>query len=204
MYKHFFKRFFDFFAALFAVILFIPVLLIIATVLFFANKGKPFFFQKRPGKNEKIFNIIKFKTMNDKKDKNGNFLPDSERLTKIGSILRKTSLDEMPQILNILIGNMSFIGPRPLLIRYLPYYTKQEKQRHSIRPGITGLAQISGRNLLDWDSRLKKDIEYVESIGFLTDLNIFFKTIKHVITSKDVVVNPNSVIEDLDATRKKN
>ncbi|GAA3606993.1 sugar transferase [Flavivirga amylovorans] len=170
--------------------------------MFVSNNGSVFFLQKRPGKNEKIFRIIKYKTMNDKKNENGHLLPDCDRLTKFGNILRKTSLDELPQLINVLIGNMSFIGPRPLLIRYLPYYTKFEKKRHSVRPGITGLAQISGRNLLDWDSRLKKDIEYVENLSFLLDLNIFLKTIKKVITSKDVVAIPNSVIEDLDANRK--
>ncbi len=203
MYKYFFKRLFDFLLALIAITLSLPVLTIVTLILLFANNGKPFFFQKRPGKNEKIFSIIKFKTMNDKKNAHGEFLPDSDRLTKIGSILRKTSLDEIPQIINILIGNMSFIGPRPLLIRYLPYYTEFEKQRHSVKPGITGLAQVSGRNFLDWDTRLKKDVEYVERLSVLLDIHIFIKTIKNVLTSKDVVIDPNSVLQDLDATRKK-
>ncbi len=183
-------------------ILLSPLLLAITFFLFIFNNRSVFFLQKRPGKNERNFYIIKYKTMNDKKDAYGNLLSDKDRLTKFGNILRKTSLDELPQLINVLIGNMSFIGPRPLLIRYIPYYTKLEKKRHSVKPGITGLAQISGRNLLDWDSRLKKDLEYVENLSFLLDLNILFKTIKKVITSKDVVTIPNSVIKDLDEERK--
>jgi lipopolysaccharide/colanic/teichoic acid biosynthesis glycosyltransferase len=142
--------------------------------------------------------------MDNKKDSKGQLLADEFRLNKVGVFLRKTSLDEMPQLINILIGNMSFIGPRPLLVRYLPYYTFAEKNRHSVRPGITGLAQISGRNLLNWDSRLEMDIEYVNNLSFILDLNIFFKTIKKVLTSQDVVVNTNTVIEDLDEKRSKN
>ncbi|WP_303317705.1 sugar transferase [Flavivirga abyssicola] len=202
MYKTIFKRLFDLFFAIFGLIIFSPLFLVITTFLFISNKGSVFFLQKRPGENEVFFHIIKYKTMNDKKDKEGVLLPDSERLTKLGRILRKTSLDELPQLINVLIGNMSFIGPRPLLIRYIPYYTELERKRHSVKPGITGLAQISGRNLLDWNSRLKKDIEYVENLSFLLDLSIFLKTIKKVIISKDVIAVPNSVIEDLDAERK--
>jgi lipopolysaccharide/colanic/teichoic acid biosynthesis glycosyltransferase len=180
-----------------------PIFIILLFILAVANKGTPFFVQKRPGKDEKIFSIVKFKTMTDKTDKNGNLLPDGERLTAIGKLVRKTSLDELPQLINIIKGDMSFIGPRPLLVRYLPYYSKTEKKRHSIRPGITGLAQISGRNILNWNDRLSKDIEYVELLSFSLDFKIFIKTIQKVITSKDVVVNPNSVIQDLDAIRSK-
>lgn len=203
MYQFLFKRFLDLVASLIGLILLSPIFALLIIALALANKGNAFFVQKRPGKNENIFSIIKFKTMNDSTDENGSLLPDSERLTTIGKIVRKTSLDELPQLINIVKGDMSFIGPRPLLIRYLPFYSEIEKKRHSIRPGITGLAQVSGRNILNWDDRLKKDIEYVENFSFSLDCKIFIKTIQKVITSKDVVVNPNSVIEDLDASRAK-
>ncbi len=203
MYQFLFKRFLDLVASLIGLILLSPIFALLIIALALANKGNAFFVQKRPGKNENIFSIIKFKTMNDSTDENGSLLPDSERLTTIGKIVRKTSLDELPQLINIVKGDMSFIGPRPLLIRYLPFYSEIEKKRHSIRPGITGLAQVSGRNILNWDDRLKKDIEYVENLSFSLDFKIFIKTIQKVITSKDVVVNPNSVIEDLDASRAK-
>jgi lipopolysaccharide/colanic/teichoic acid biosynthesis glycosyltransferase len=203
IYRFFFKRLIDLFTAILGLLVVFPVFVFLILVLAIVNKGTPFFIQKRPGRNEKIFSIIKFKTMTNAKDKNGNLLPDEKRLTTIGKLVRKTSLDELPQLLNIVKGDMSFIGPRPLLIRYLPFYSETEKIRHSIRPGITGLAQISGRNLLNWDDRLKKDIEYVENLHFGLDFKIFIKTIQKVITSKDVVVNPNSVIQDLDAIRSK-
>jgi lipopolysaccharide/colanic/teichoic acid biosynthesis glycosyltransferase len=204
MYQSFFfKRLLDLLAAIFVLFIVSPIFIILLFILAVANKGTPFFVQKRPGKDEKIFSIVKFKTMTDKTDKNGNLLPDGERLTAIGKLVRKTSLDELPQLINIIKGDMSFIGPRPLLVRYLPYYSKTEKKRHSIRPGITGLAQISGRNILNWNDRLSKDIEYVELLSFSLDFKIFIKTIQKVITSKDVVVNPNSVIQDLDAIRSK-
>jgi lipopolysaccharide/colanic/teichoic acid biosynthesis glycosyltransferase len=203
IYRFFFKRLIDLFTAILGLLVVFPVFVFLILVLAIVNKGTPFFVQKRPGRNEKIFSIIKFKTMTNAKDKNGNLLPDEKRLTTIGKLVRKTSLDELPQLLNIVKGDMSFIGPRPLLIRYLPFYSETEKIRHSIRPGITGLAQISGRNLLNWDDRLKKDIEYVENLHFGLDFKIFIKTIQKVITSKDVVVNPNSVIQDLDAIRSK-
>jgi len=203
IYRFFFKRLIDLFTAILGLLVVFPVFVFLILVLAVVNKGTPFFVQKRPGRNEKIFSIIKFKTMTNAKDKNGNLLPDEKRLTTIGKLVRKTSLDELPQLLNIVKGDMSFIGPRPLLIRYLPFYSETEKIRHSIRPGITGLAQISGRNLLNWDDRLKKDIEYVENLHFGLDFKIFIKTIQKVITSKDVVVNPNSVIQDLDAIRSK-
>ncbi len=174
-----------------------PIFLFITFFLFFANNGKPFFVQKRPGKNEKIFEILKFKTMNDKKDEQGNLLPDKDRLTSIGTFLRRTSLDEIPQLINVLRGEMSFIGPRPLLIQYLPYYKENEKIRHSILPGITGLAQVSGRNLLSWDARLAADVEYVKRISFILDVEILIKTIQNVITSKDIVVDPESIMPNL-------
>ena len=202
MYRLFFKRLFDMLGALIGLIFLAPIILVLIILLAITNKGNPCFAQKRPGKNEKIFTIFKFKTMNDKKDANGNVLPDNERLTFLGKFIRKTSLDEIPQLINVFSGDMSFIGPRPLLIRYLPYYTTMDKKRHQIRPGITGLAQISGRNLLNWDDRLKKDVEYVENISFLNDFSILLKTIKNVLTSKDIVVDPSSVIIDLDDYRK--
>lgn len=201
MYKFFLKRGIDFCGALILMMLFLPVFSIVTLLLMIVNKGSAFFTQKRPGKNEVVFSILKFKTMNDKKDKEGNLLPDKERLTKVGQFLRRVSLDELPQLINVLKGEMSFIGPRPLLIRYLPYYTTEEKIRHTERPGITGLAQVSGRNFLEWDKRLAKDVEYVQNISLLMDIKIVFKTIKNVLSSKDVAVDAESVMIDLDALR---
>ncbi len=201
MYKLFVKRILDFIAALFLILLISPLFLLIIIFLVVTNKGRPFFVQERPGKNEKIFKIIKFKTMKDLRDQQGDLLPDKDRLTFVGSFVRKASLDEIPQLVNVLKGEMSFIGPRPLLIRYLPHYKENERKRHSIRPGITGLAQISGRNLLDWDNRLRLDVKYVDNLSFLLDLKIIFRTIKNVITSKDIVVDSNSVMIDLDDER---
>lgn len=177
MYKMFFKRFFDFFISLFAIVILSPLLIIISFfVLIFM--GWPIVFkQPRPGKNEKIFNMYKFRTMTNKKDKKGNLLPDDKRLTKFGVFLRKTSLDELPELFCILFGKMSFIGPRPLLVEYLDYYTLEEHHRHDVRPGLTGLAQVSGRNLLSWEDKFKKDLEYVNNITFTLDIKIFFKTI---------------------------
>lgn len=202
MYRFFFKRSLDFFMALVLLLIISPLFLLITFFLLIANQGQPFFVQKRPGKNEQIFSIIKFKTMNDKKDVNGNLLSDGERLTTIGKIVRKTSLDEIPQLINVIKGEMSFIGPRPLLIKYLPYYSDEEQLRHTIRPGITGLAQVSGRNLLNWDDRLAADVNYVKNISFGMDSKIVLKTIKNILTSKDIVVDPRSVIQDLDEYRK--
>ena len=166
--------------------------------LWFANNGKPFFYQLRPGKGERIFRIIKFKTMNDRCDANGQLLPDAERLTKIGAFVRKTSLDEIPQLLNVLKGDMSLIGPRPLLVKYLPYYSKREQLRHTVRPGITGLAQVNGRNKLNWDDRLELDAQYVENLSFLLDIKILFRTIINVLLRKDIAVG----YIDLDDYRK--
>lgn len=202
MYRLLFKRLLDVFGALIGLVLLSPIILFLIILLALSYKGNPCFSQKRPGKNEKIFTVFKFKTMNDKKDDNGITLPDNERLTFLGKFIRKTSLDEIPQLINVLIGDMSFVGPRPLLIRYLPYYTSYEKIRHQVRPGITGLAQISGRNLLNWDDRLKKDVEYVENISFSNDVTILLKTFKNVLISKDIVVDPSSVMIDLDDHRK--
>lgn len=204
MYKHFFKHFFDFFFALFLLILFSPIFLLVLIVLLVLNNGKPFFFQKRPGKNERIFSIMKFKTMTDKTDEHGELLPNSERLTPFGIFLRKTSLDELPQLINVLKGDMSFIGPRPLLVRYLPFYTEKEKLRHSVKPGITGLAQVSGRNFLNWDERLQKDINYVENLSLGLDIEVFFKTLQKVLLRKDVAVDATVTMDDFDVFRTKN
>ncbi|QWX84793.1 sugar transferase [Cellulophaga sp. HaHaR_3_176] len=202
MYKLFFKRFLDFLIALSFLLILSPVFVIITIISIFLN-GSPFFTQKRPGKNEKVFSVLKFKTMTDKKDKNGVLLPDDKRLTQFGSILRKTSLDEIPQLINVLKGDMSLIGPRPLLVQYLPYYTKEESLRHTVRPGITGLAQISGRNYLQWEEKFAFDIEYVKGLSFKNDLKIIFKTINKVIKGSDVAVASNEVSEYFDAYRKK-
>lgn len=180
MYKKFFKRFFDIILSLIAIIILSPIYLIIS-VLVLIFMGWPILFkQPRPGKNEKIFNMYKFRTMTNKKDKDGNLLPDDQRLPKFGKFLRKTSLDELPEMFCILTGTMSFIGPRPLLVEYLPYYTKEEHHRHDVRPGLTGLAQANGRNLVNWDDRFKLDLEYVNNISFLLDLKIIIKTVEIV------------------------
>lgn len=186
MYKHFFKRFFDFFIALIGLIVLSPIFIAVMIGLYFANDGKPFFFQARPGLNEKIFNIIKFKTMNDKKDSNGNLLPDADRLTPIGAFVRKTSLDEIPQLINVLKGDMAIIGPRPLLPQYLPLYNETQKRRHNVRPGITGWAQVNGRNAISWKKKFELDVWYVENVSFATDVKVFFSTFKKVFKSEGI------------------
>ena len=203
-YRNTLKPLLDYSIALIAIIILLPIIIITTILLYIENSGKPFFFQTRPGKNEKLFNIIKFKTMNDKKDKSGQLLPDTYRLTAIGKLIRKTSIDELPQLFNILKGDMSLIGPRPLLVQYLPYYTTTEKKRHSVKPGITGLAQVNGRNQISWDIKLKFDIDYVENLTFKTDLNILIKTFYKVIASKDVAVDNTNVETFLDVLRKNN
>ncbi len=203
MYKNGLKMGFDFLVSLGMLALLSPVFLVVFIVLIINNRGTPFFVQPRPGKDEKTFNLLKFKTMTDAKDENNVLLPDNMRLTKVGRFVRKTSLDEIPQLINILKGDMSLIGPRPLLMRYLPFYSETERQRHQMRPGITGLAQVSGRNKLNWDARLAMDVEYVKNVSLALDLKIFFKTIKNVLGSKDIVVDAGAVIPDLDAYRSK-
>lgn len=189
MYSHFFKRVMDFSISLFALILIGWLLIIIAIWLHFANKGAgAFFFQERPGKDERIFKVIKFKSMTDERDTEGNLLPDAQRLTKVGRFVRATSIDELPQIINVLKGDMALIGPRPLLVEYLPYYTERERLRHTVRPGITGYTQTHGRNNLTWDERLEMDAFYVENLSFLMDLKVFFRTIYNVLARKDVQV----------------
>ena len=184
MYRNFFKRLFDILLSLIGIIVASPILIILY-ILVLIFMGYPVIFkQQRPGKNEKIFNLYKFRTMTNKKDKNGKLLPDEKRLTKFGKFLRKSSLDELPELFNILFGQMSFIGPRPLLVEYLDYYTEEEHHRHDIRPGLTGWAQVHGRNLVNWDERFKLDLEYVKKVSFLMDLKIVFLTIKTVLVEK--------------------
>tara|TARA_R100000306_G_scaffold140_1_gene295 strand:+ start:14093 stop:14710 length:618 start_codon:yes stop_codon:yes gene_type:complete len=202
MYKSLIKPVLDFLIALIGLLILSPIFILITISLYFSNDGKPFFYQLRPGKKERIFKIIKFKSMNEKRDAFGRLLPDSQRLTPIGSFVRKTSLDEIPQLINILKGDMSLIGPRPLLPRYLPYYNKREKLRHSVRPGITGWAQVNGRNTLDWDSRLALDVYYVENLSLSLDYNIFIKTLSKVIKRDNVITDPTSILKDLDEERK--
>jgi lipopolysaccharide/colanic/teichoic acid biosynthesis glycosyltransferase len=186
MYKNFFKRIFDFTVSLIGVILLSPVFLILTIGLFFANQGQPFFFQTRPGKNAYLFKIIKFRTMNDKKDSKGNLLADSKRLTKIGSFVRKTSLDEIPQLINVLLGDMSLIGPRPLLPQYIELYNAFQSQRHLVKPGITGWAQVNGRNAISWEKKFEYDVWYVNNISLLLDIKIVLLTIKKVIISEGI------------------
>jgi undecaprenyl phosphate N,N'-diacetylbacillosamine 1-phosphate transferase len=186
MYKIVFKPAVDFLTAFVGFLLLSPVFLIITIALYFANQGKPFFFQSRPGKNGKIFKIIKFRTMNDKKDSQGQLLSDAERLTKIGQFIRKTSLDEIPQLLNVLKGDMSIIGPRPLLPEYLPLYSDFQKQRHDVKPGITGWAQVNGRNAISWQDKFIFDVWYVKNVSLILDLKIIVRTFKKVLVSEGI------------------
>ena len=195
MYQKYFKRLFDFLIALVALLLLSPVFLLVTFGLFFANNGTPFFLQTRPGKNEKLFRIVKFKTMNDKKDSKGNLLSDAERLTTIGRFVRKTSLDELPQLLNVLKGDMSLIGPRPLLVRYLPLYNAEQKKRHDVRPGITGWAQVNGRNAITWKRKFELDIWYVDHISFILDIKILFLTIKKVFVREGISQEGQATME---------
>lgn len=180
MYKFFFKRIIDFMLAFVGLLLLSPLFFFVTIGLYAANQGNPFFFQLRPGLNGNIFKIIKFKTMNDSKDSNGNLLSDAERLTKIGTFVRKTSLDEIPQLINVLKGDMSLIGPRPLLPQYLPLYNETQKRRHEVRPGITGWAQVNGRNAISWERKFEYDVWYVNHLNFLLDSRILFLTVKKV------------------------
>lgn len=186
MYRKFIKPLFDFLISLIGLVILSPVLILVGLMLAVANKGNPFFFQKRPGKNERIFSIVKFRTMTNEKDAQGNLLPDSERLTGVGKLVRKTSIDEIPQLINILMGDMSLIGPRPLLPQYLTIYNDRQKKRHEVRPGITGWAQVNGRNAISWKQKLEYDAWYVENLSAGLDLKIFIRTIKKVILSEDI------------------
>lgn len=185
-YKSIIKPFFDCALAFLILIISLPIWIITLIFLTFANSGIPFFIQTRPGKDGKLFNIIKFKTMNDKKDAKGNLLPDAQRLTTIGKIVRKTSLDELPQLLNVIKGEMSFVGPRPLLPEYLPLYSKEQARRHEVKPGITGWAQVNGRNAISWQEKFKLDVWYVDHQSFILDLKILFKTVKKVFLSEGI------------------
>lgn len=203
MYVKFFKRFLDVILSFCALVVLSPLLLILTIVGTIAMRGNPFFVQERPGKNEKIFKMIKFRTMSNKKGEDGDLLPDELRLNKYGVWLRKTSCDELLELVNILKGDMSIVGPRPLLVKYLPFYTEEERHRHDVRPGLTGLAQISGRNNLGWDNRLKRDVEYVNNITFINDCKIILKTVLKVIKKSDIASGKQLIIEDLDIERKK-
>lgn len=186
MYRLFLKYVLDFFGALLGLLIFSPILILVTIGLWIANSGKPFFFQIRPGKYGRLFKIIKFKTMNDKKDSEGNLLSDEYRLTKIGAFVRKTSLDEIPQLLNVLKGDMSLIGPRPLLPEYLPLYNESQSRRHEVKPGITGWAQVNGRNAISWKQKFEFDVWYVDHLSFLLDAKVFFLTIKKVFISEGI------------------
>ena len=187
MYKHFLKRVIDFFISLIALLLIGWFLVIVATWLHFANKGAgAFFTQERPGKGGKIFKVIKFKTMTDERDENGELLPDEDRLTKVGKFIRSTSIDELPQLINVLKGDMALIGPRPLLPEYLPLYSKEQARRHEVRPGISGWAQCHGRNAISWTEKFKFDVWYVDHVSLMTDLKVIFITIKNVLMRKDI------------------
>ena len=196
MYKHFFKRAIDFTIALIALLIIWPFLAVIAIWLHFVNKGNgAFFFQERPGKDEKIFKVIKFKTMTDERDADGNLLPDGERLTKIGKFVRSTSIDELPQLFNVLKGDMALIGPRPLLVKYLPLYSEEQHRRHEVRPGISGWAQCHGRNAISWREKVELDVWYVDHCTFLTDLKVIGITVKKVMTRADINSNTAATME---------
>lgn len=203
MYAKYIKRILDLILSLMALILLMPLMIIIG-ILVRINLGSPIIFkQKRPGKNEKIFTLYKFRTMTDKRDIDGNLLPDEYRLTKFGKFLRSTSLDELPELINIIKGDMAIVGPRPLLVEYLPYYTEEEKHRHDVRPGLTGLAQVNGRNEISWEEKLKYDTEYIKKISFYSDLKIIFKTIKKTIKRKDIKMGKELQFGKLNVEREK-
>lgn len=186
MYRFFLKRVFDFFLSLIVLIVLSPFLVLFTLILLAANKSSAFFFQERPGLHKKSFKVIKFKTMTDKKDENGNLLPDVQRITKIGSFVRKYSIDELPQFFNVLVGDMSLIGPRPLLFKYIPLYSKEQDRRHEVRPGITGLAQVNGRNSISWKEKFEFDVYYVDNLSFFLDIKILVQTVLKVIKREGV------------------
>lgn len=203
IYEKYIKRLIDIICSLAAIIVLSPVLLVLTIVGAIKMKGNPFFTQLRPGKDEKIFKLVKFRTMTCEKDKDGNLLPDEQRLTKYGKILRSTSLDELPELWNILKGDMSIVGPRPLLVEYLPYYTEEESHRHDVRPGLTGLAQINGRNAIkNWEERLSFDIEYVKTVSLWKDIKIILKTIGKVLKRSDILVGNEIMAGRLDDARR--
>ncbi|WP_299799152.1 sugar transferase [uncultured Maribacter sp.] len=195
MYTSFLKGFFDFIIAALVLLALSPVFLIVWISLAISNNGSAFFYQQRPGKDQKIFKIIKFKSMNDKKDKEGNLLPDFKRMTAIGKFIRNTSLDELPQLLNVLKGDMSLIGPRPLLVSYLPLYSEEQNKRHLVKPGITGWAQVNGRNAISWDKKFEYDVWYVNHISFTLDMRIYFMTLQKVVKRSDISASDNTTME---------
>ena len=201
MYKHFFKRFLDFWISLIALICISPILIVVTIWLHFANKGAgAFFFQARPGKDGKIFKVIKFKTMTDERDASGNLLPDADRLTRVGTFVRSTSIDELPQLINVLKGDMALIGPRPLLVQYFPLYSKEQMRRHDVRPGISGWAQCHGRNQISWTEKFKLDVWYVDHLSLLRDLKVIFLTIKKVLFREDINSDNDATMEDFNGT----
>jgi len=201
MYKCFFKRFLDFWISFVVLIIISPLLLLVTIWLYYANKGAgALFFQERPGKDGKIFRVIKFKTMTDERDADGNLLPDEVRLTNVGRFVRSTSIDELPQLINVLKGDMSLIGPRPLLVQYLPLYSKEQMRRHEVRPGISGWAQCHGRNQISWTEKFKLDVWYVDNLSFMTDLEIILITIKKVLFREDINSDNDATMEDFDGT----
>ncbi len=196
LYIKFFKRFFDFALSLIALAILSPLLLALTLIGAIAMGGNPFFVQERPGLNEKIFKLIKFRTMNNRKDENGELLPSEERLTSYGRFLRKTSLDELPELINILIGDMAIVGPRPLLVKYLPLYSEHQHHRHDVRPGLTGYAQINGRNALSWEEKFEFDVEYAGSVSLKTDLSIIFKTVSLVLKREGIGAEGSEIMPE--------
>ncbi|MFH0736056.1 MAG: sugar transferase [bacterium] len=201
MYNKYFKRILDLIISSILLLLSCPLIFFVSILLYFNNNGKIVFFQKRPGLNEKIFNLYKFKTMNDKKDSDGNLLPDEKRLTKMGALIRKLSLDELLQLINVLKGNMSLIGPRPLLIEYLPLYNEEQKKRHDVKPGITGWAQVNGRNSLSWEDKFRLDVWYVDNISLLLDTKIFFLTILKIFIKEGISSSTSVTMEKFTGTK---
>lgn len=203
IYEKYIKRILDFTLSLIALICLSPILLIVA-ILVRTKLGSPVIFkQKRPGKNEKIFTLYKFRTMTDEKDDNGDLLPDSQRLTKFGKFLRSTSLDELPELMNIIKGEMAIVGPRPLLVKYLPLYNEKQKHRHDVRPGLTGYAQVNGRNAISWEEKFEDDLKYIENITLINDIKIILKTIKKVIKRNDISQENNATIEEFKGSEEK-
>lgn len=203
MYRKYIKRVLDFFCSLVALVILSPILLVLSIMGAIFMRGNPFFLQERPGKNEKIFKMIKFRTMDNRRDKDGQLLPDKDRLNKYGRVLRFSSLDELPELINILIGDMSLVGPRPLLVEYLPYYTEKERKRHSVRPGLTGLAQINGRNTNTWEKIFDYDLIYINNISLVSDVKILLRTVEKVFKKSDIIVGASDGSGRLDVERVK-
>lgn len=203
MYRHFLKRVLDFFIALAVLLLFSPLIILVAILLYFANNGKVFFTQERPGKSARLFRVIKFKTMNDKVGVDGRLLGDKDRLTRVGKFIRSTSLDELPQLINVLKDDMSLIGPRPLLVKYLPLYNSKQFRRHEVKPGITGWAQVNGRNTINWEEKFELDVWYVDHLSFTVDLKILWLTVKKVIVREGINAGSNVTMPPFTGTAKK-